>query len=311
MKLLSPGLVLTALAVCATAAGDTNDRPALDRRQGDSHGIQAAAHGSLDRRQGFLDLVGGDEESAGDSPSSPNKQEEDQDAESPTSNKDDAKTDSDKEPAESSVDTKKPASTASSSAADDDNDTGDEEKSDEPTSSKSDHADSSKSSSKPSPTGESCPKDGEKRCASSGNGYQECQDGVWSDQSCGGSDVCGKDEDGGVACMDKDQATTSRESCSKKGEQRCDASDDTKYQTCDGKHWQTFSCEKSQCNMDGDKVICGDADGGDGDGGGVSYTMHKPSAFVPESSIASPMRTAFGTAAFAFILAAALSSVGI
>ncbi|KAJ2800679.1 hypothetical protein H4R20_003968 [Coemansia guatemalensis] len=309
MKLLSPGFVLTALAACATAAGDSNDRTALNRRQGDSRGILAGTYGALDRRQGLLDLAGQDEESAGNRPPAANQQEDNKDAESPTpDSNDDTKPASDAEPAETS--THRPSSTTSSSSSPDNEDKTDDKDSEEPASSKSDDADSSTSSSKPSPTGESCSKDGEKRCATSGNGYQECQDGVWSDQSCGGSDVCGKDEDGGVACMDKDQATVSRESCSNKDEQRCDASDDTKYQTCDGKYWQTFSCENSQCNMDGDKVICGDANGGDG--GGISYTMHEPTAFVPETtSIAPPMRAAFGTAAVAFVLAAALSSVGI
>ncbi|PIA13796.1 hypothetical protein COEREDRAFT_83274 [Coemansia reversa NRRL 1564] len=304
MKLLLPGILLTALAACATATADASDQ-----------GIQAAPHKALVRRQGLLDVAS---VLADDSPPSTNKEQEDQedqDAESPTpDNNDDDKNTSkepvnDTEPSESPSSTKQTTSSSSSSPSSAEDDKTDDDKPDKPSSSESDDVDTTKSSSKPTPTGEACPKDGEKRCASSGNGYQECQDGVWSDQSCGGSDVCGKDEDGGVACMDKDQATMSRESCSKKGEQRCEASDDTKYQTCDGKHWQTFSCEKGKCNMDGNKVVCGDVDG-DG-GGSITYTMHEPTAFVPPTNIASPLRAAFGTAAAAFVLAAALSSVGI
>ncbi|KAJ2617283.1 hypothetical protein H4S08_000384 [Coemansia sp. RSA 1365] len=312
MKILLPGILLTALAACATATRDASDQ-----------GIQAAPHNALVPRQGLLDVAS---VLADDSPSSTNKEHQekeqgdkkDEDAESPTpDNNDDDKDTSkepvnDTEPSESPSSTEKTTSSSSSSSADDektDDDKTDDDKPEKPTSSKSDDVETTKSSSKPTPTGEACSKDGEKRCASSGNGYQECQDGVWSDQSCGGSDVCGKDEDGGIACMDKDQATMSRESCSKKSEQRCDASDDTKYQTCDGKHWQTFSCEKGKCNMDGDNVVCGDVNGGDGSSD--SYIIHKPTAFVPPTGIASPLRATLGTAVMAFVLAGALSSVGI
>ncbi|KAJ2838343.1 hypothetical protein J3B01_001468 [Coemansia erecta] len=160
---------------------------------------------------------------------------------------------------------------------------------------------SSTSSTKPSPTGTPCSSNNAKQCSPSNeSGYQICSDGFWSDQTCGGSDVCGKDTNGDIACMSKDQATVSLEACSENKAMRCDATDQTKYQQCDGKHWQTYTCDSANtCNMDGDKVVCGSV--ATGDDGAVSYTMHEPTPFVPESA-ATQVSAALAGVAFAVAL---------
>ncbi|KAJ2200611.1 hypothetical protein IW144_000974 [Coemansia sp. RSA 522] len=160
---------------------------------------------------------------------------------------------------------------------------------------------SSTSSTKPSPTGTPCSSNNAKQCSPSNeSGYQVCSDGFWSDQTCGGSDVCGKDTNGDIACMSKDQATVSLEACSENKAMRCDATDQTKYQQCDGKHWQTYTCDSANtCNMDGDKVVCGSV--ATGDDGAVSYTMHEPTPFVPESA-ATQVSVALAAVAFAVAL---------
>ncbi|KAJ1718019.1 hypothetical protein LPJ61_006941 [Coemansia biformis] len=163
----------------------------------------------------------------------------------------------------------------------------------------------------PSPTGAPCSSNGQKRCAESGAGYQQCQGGVWVSQSCDGANVCGKDDKGNVVCMSPDQATVTRESCSHKGEQRCDATDKTKYQTCDGSHWQTFTCDQANtCQMNGDKVAC--AGLATGSNGAISYTLHEPLPYEPLSGASSLKAAAFGTLlATALALALALSSAGL
>ncbi|KAJ2176766.1 hypothetical protein GGF45_003552 [Coemansia sp. RSA 551] len=160
---------------------------------------------------------------------------------------------------------------------------------------------SSTSSTKPSPTGTPCSSNNAKQCSPSNeSGYQVCSDGFWSDQTCGGSDVCGKDTNGDIACMSKDQATVSLEACSENKAMRCDATDQTKYQQCDGKHWQTYTCDSANtCNMDGDKVVCGSV--ATGEDGAVSYTMHEPTPFVPESA-ATQVSVALAAVAFAVAL---------
>ncbi|KAJ2162611.1 hypothetical protein GGF46_000484 [Coemansia sp. RSA 552] len=232
----------------------------------------------------------------------PNDDEDDDDTDddekdAPSTSNTDAGTSSTKD-----ADTKTDSSSEAPTSEGTDSDADDDD-SDAPTKSESKTSETESSSSKPSPTGSPCSNDGEKRCASSGNGFQVCEDGVWSDQTCSGSDVCKKDDDGEIACVDKDQATVKQEKCSKKEEQRCDASDKNKYQVCDGKHWQNFGCDNNQdCNMNDDKVICGDLE----DGGELaSYTMHEPTAFVPESAapaIRAVMAVVALAAAAAFVL---------
>ncbi|KAJ2452032.1 hypothetical protein EV183_003210 [Coemansia sp. RSA 2336] len=167
---------------------------------------------------------------------------------------------------------------------------------------------STSESSKPSPTGTPCSNEGDKRCPSTNSsGYQLCKDGFWLDQSCSGDNVC-SDKQGEVSCVSKEQATASYESCSKKDQKRCDASDSTKYQVCDGKFWQAFTCDNSNtCAMDGDKVVCGSLE--TGDNGEISYTMHEPSAYIPESA-ASQVSAVLGTVVAAFGVAAAMSFAG-
>ncbi|KAJ1871825.1 hypothetical protein LPJ55_003585 [Coemansia sp. RSA 990] len=199
-------------------------------------------------------------------------------------------------------------------------DSGKEDNSDKPSPSDNNSESSSSSSSstgdktttsetsKPSPTGTPCSNEGDKRCPSANSsGYQLCKDGFWLDQTCSGDNVC-SDKQGQVSCVSKDQATVSYESCSKKDQKRCDASDSTKYQICDGEFWQTFTCDKSStCAMDGDNVVCGSL--GTGDNGEISYTMHEPSAYVPESA-ASQVNAVLGTVVAALGVAVAMSFAG-
>ncbi|KAJ2358212.1 hypothetical protein IWW50_002073 [Coemansia erecta] len=216
-------------------------------------------------------------------------------------------------PNQSEASSKTPASESPSSSKDEpsasskDEDSKDSDKSSTPESSTK-HESSSSSSAEPSSTGVPCSDKGAKQCPAAGsNVFQVCEDGFWSDQTCSGSDVCGKDSKGEVACMSKDQATVSLESCSKKSQMRCDATDPTKYQACDGSHWQTYGCDSGSCSEDGDKVVCGSAE--TGDDGTISYTMHEPTPFVPLSA-APQVRAALGTVAAAFGVAAAMSFLG-
>ncbi|KAJ2496698.1 hypothetical protein GGH96_005645 [Coemansia sp. RSA 1972] len=228
------------------------------------------------------------------------------------SDNNDSETGEDTKPSSSSSSSStKPEATSQSSDEATSKSTSSESKTSE-SSSKSESSESSStsskstSSSKPSPTGTPCSSDNAKQCSpSNSSGYQICTDGFWSDQTCGGSDVCGKDTNGDVACMSKDQATVSLESCSDKKAMRCDATDQTKYQACDGSHWQTYTCDSANtCNMDGDKVVCGSV--ATGDDGNVSYTMHEPTPFVPESA-APQVRAALGVVVAAFGVAVAVA----
>ncbi|KAJ2709381.1 hypothetical protein H4R19_004282 [Coemansia spiralis] len=159
----------------------------------------------------------------------------------------------------------------------------------------------STSQSAPSPTGPPCSSNGAKQCAAAGTGYQLCQGGRWIDQSCSGTDVCGKDDKGSVVCMSAAEATVKRDPCSNKNEQRCDATDQGKYQTCDGKYWQSFTCDQnSKCKMDGSKVTCV-APGNNNGAPDVPYTLRPPTAYVPVSG-ASPLNAALGTLAMALAL---------
>ncbi|KAJ2764206.1 hypothetical protein IWQ57_005256, partial [Coemansia nantahalensis] len=147
-------------------------------------------------------------------------------------------------------------------------------------------------------------------CAATGTGYQLCQGGRWIDQSCSGTNVCGKDENGGVACMSPEQANAPRDPCSKKDEQRCHATDPARYQTCDGKLWQSFSCGAGgQCKMASGKATCaGPGNNNSAGAGDIPYTLHSPVAYRPVSEGAPSLKAAFGTLAAALVLALALTS---
>ncbi|KAJ2723870.1 hypothetical protein GGI07_002333 [Coemansia sp. Benny D115] len=157
----------------------------------------------------------------------------------------------------------------------------------------------------PKPTGAACSNDGEKRCkGSQSSAYELCQDGTWIEQKCGGSDICGNDSLGAVACIDKDATVVKLESCSKKNEQRCSSSDPGTYQTCDGKHWQNFGCGSgTTCFMSGKKAQCG---GDQNNSGGdnpltISYSLISQKPFVPES--AASAKCVLGSAAVVIALA--------
>ncbi|KAJ2779209.1 hypothetical protein GGI15_003944 [Coemansia interrupta] len=148
--------------------------------------------------------------------------------------------------------------------------------------------DNTDDNSEPQPTGDSCPTDGEKKCDGSGSSsYSLCQDGNWISQKCGGSDICGTDSTGAIACINKDATVVQLESCSKKKQQRCSASDPTKYQTCDGKYWQNYGCDDGKlCSLKDNKAVCGDAGGTDTGGSAYdpnSYSQISQVAFVPQS----------------------------
>ncbi|KAJ2665362.1 hypothetical protein IWW48_000251 [Coemansia sp. RSA 1200] len=174
-----------------------------------------------------------------------------------------------------------------------------------------------KTSESPTPTGESCSNDNEKRCPAGSAlvpTYQQCIDGVWTNQSCDKNNVCGKNNDGDIACVSKDQATTVLDPCSTKDDVRCDSTDPAKYQTCDGKYWQAGSCGGNNvCKIVNNDAVCiNSADATKSDGDVSDYTLIEPSAFVPESAAKSVLATRATTiasvsvsAALAFALAAA------
>ncbi|KAJ1731277.1 hypothetical protein LPJ72_004023 [Coemansia sp. Benny D160-2] len=178
-------------------------------------------------------------------------------------------------------------------------------------------ATTSKTSATPTPTGESCSTDNEKRCPAGSAlvaTYQQCIDGVWTDQSCDKDNVCGKNNDGDIACVSKEQATTVLDPCSTKDDVRCDSTDPAKYQTCDGKYWQDGSCGGSNvCKIVNNDAVCINSADATKSGADVSdYTLIEPSAFVPESAAKSLLATRATTvasvsvsAALAFALAAA------
>ncbi|KAJ1828501.1 hypothetical protein LPJ73_008552, partial [Coemansia sp. RSA 2703] len=173
--------------------------------------------------------------------------------------------------------------------------------SDKTTDSNNDNTDDN---SEPTPTGDACSTEGEKKCDSSGSSsYSLCQDGYWISQKCGGSNICGTDSLGAIACIDKDATVVQLESCSKKNQQRCSSSDPTKYQTCDGKHWQNYSCDGgNQCTLTGNKVVCGSADGGSPGGSAYdpgSYSQISQVAFVPQSHAGRSAPLVFSLLAFA------------
>ncbi|KAJ1900661.1 hypothetical protein LPJ66_001318 [Kickxella alabastrina] len=158
------------------------------------------------------------------------------------------------------------------------------------------------------PPSESCDSNGEKRCVGSGsNAFQSCEENIWVDQTCGGSDICGNNNKGEVACVDKNQVIVALESCSKKNEQRCDASDSNKYQTCDGTYWRTYGCsDNNLCSLVNEKAVCASADapvvGGDGEYPVESYTLFEPKPFVPLS--AATVKSGMGIAAAIFVIVA-------
>ncbi|KAJ2404952.1 hypothetical protein GGI10_005448, partial [Coemansia sp. RSA 2530] len=163
---------------------------------------------------------------------------------------------------------------------------------------------SSSSSPSPTPTGEACTGNG-KRCPTIGEStYQQCTNKVWTNQKCGNSLVCGHDVDGAVACMSKDQATVVYDKCTGDAK-RCHATEDTKYQQCNGKFWETFTCDQSsKCSLDSNKnVICGSS-GGDGGASSVTYSLVKPQPFVPESTAPLSARLTVGAIAVALVAAA-------
>lgn len=146
------------------------------------------------------------------------------------------------------------------------------------TPSATDNSSSTQSSPSPTSSGEKCSGSG-KRCKSPQDpSYQQCMDGVWVDISCNGDSVCGKNSDGQVACMGKDQATMTYEHCSKKGETKC-SQDPSTYQQCNGKYWETQKCGKGTCFMDNGKAQCGNGQGG----GDNSYVLNTPGVYVPPS----------------------------
>ncbi|KAJ2481727.1 hypothetical protein IWW56_001536 [Coemansia sp. RSA 2131] len=298
--------VATALVAVVAGSGPAD----LERRQG----LQGVS--SIDL-QDIVGLAGSDEPAVDEDSTVASSRQSDNDDNDGDNENSDSETGQEPKPSPSSSSSStKPESTSHSSTDESTSkSTSSESKSSESTSkpesssSPSSSKSSSSSSSKPSPTGTPCTDDKAKQCSPSNkSGYQVCTDGFWSDQTCGGSDVCGKDTNGDIACMSKDQATVSLEACSDKKAMRCDASDQTKYQACDGSHWQTYTCDSANtCNMDGDKVVCGSV--ATGDDGAVSYTMHEPTPFVPESA-APQVRAALGAVAAALSIAAAMSFAG-
>ncbi|KAI7829208.1 hypothetical protein BX661DRAFT_181552 [Kickxella alabastrina] len=158
------------------------------------------------------------------------------------------------------------------------------------------------------PPSESCDNNGEKRCVGSGsNAFQSCEKNIWVNQTCGGSDICGNNNKGEIACIDKNQVIVALEPCSKKNEQRCDASDSSKYQTCDGTYWRTYGCsDNNLCSLVNDKAVCASADapvvGGDGEYTVESYTLFEPKPFVPLS--AATVKSGMGIAAAIFVIVA-------
>ncbi|KAJ2737162.1 hypothetical protein IW152_000183 [Coemansia sp. BCRC 34962] len=171
--------------------------------------------------------------------------------------------------------------------------------------SKTSNAATSSSSPSPTPTGEACTGNG-KRCPTIGeNTYQQCLNKVWTNQKCGNSLVCGLDVDGAVACMSKDQATVVYDKCSGDAK-RCHPTENTKYQQCNGKFWETFTCDQSsKCSLDSNKnVICGSPSGDDGSSSSVTYSLVKPQPFVPESAAPLSARLTVGAIAVALVAAA-------
>ncbi|KAJ1840150.1 hypothetical protein LPJ70_004772, partial [Coemansia sp. RSA 2708] len=190
MKLLSPGILL-ATALVATVSAQDN---ALGRRQG-VNSIQ-----SNNAVQDFLGLAGSDDLSADDA--GPTASAQNDDNNSAGDNHDGDKlssvtlpgtTPASSSPASSS---ERPSSSKSQSAS---------ETSDSGSKSESESASKSKpessSSAEPSATGTPCSKSGDKQCSPNNpSGFQVCEDGFWSDQKCSGSNVCGKDSKGEIAC---------------------------------------------------------------------------------------------------------------
>ncbi|KAJ1666989.1 hypothetical protein IW140_002201 [Coemansia sp. RSA 1813] len=176
---------------------------------------------------------------------------------------------------------------------------------------KSTKTSSSSSSESPTPSGDPCSTDKEMRCPSGSalvSTYQQCLDGVWTNQSCDNNNVCGKDNKGNVACVSKEQATKVDSPCSNKGEVQCDATNPNKYQSCDGSNWQTGSCNNNlMCKIVNSAPVCINSDEATQSGAASDYTIIEPSAFVPES--AAPLKAKAALASVTAALALALAAV--
>ncbi|KAJ1992282.1 hypothetical protein GGI26_002434 [Coemansia sp. RSA 1358] len=309
MKLVSTTVFIATAFAAATAAA-ASDGPAspiglVPKRDSIGQAIQSNINQAMDNIGDFFGVGhdGSDDDNNNNAASSSTQKTSSKTsaassssstaASSPTNK--DSQAQSDSSPTKSSTQT----NASSTSSSDDD-------------ANSSNSRSSSSSSASPTPSGESCSKNGDKRCPSSGSStYQQCIKGVWTNQTCDDNNVCGKNNDGDIACVSKDQATVVLESCSTKKEERCDPSDNTKYQRCDGKYWQSGSCSNSNvCLMVNNSANCVDPAALTDTGNLQSYTLFEPSAYVAKTSTASVMRVALGSAAAAFAIALAAASWG-
>ncbi|KAJ1878490.1 hypothetical protein LPJ57_003383 [Coemansia sp. RSA 486] len=306
MKVLAPTILFTAvLASAATASPDFQGQE-IQKRQGLFDNIQDSFNDAINNAGNLFNIghAGEDSTTEGEdnattsntsatttpTRSSPASSTDEQ--ASTTSNTSSSEAAS-SDPATSDDSTEK-------SSKDDDNEKTSKE---ETTKTTDDNTDDAK------PTGDPCSNDGDKQCVNSGSSsaYKLCQDGFWVDQKCGNSDVCGTDSLGAIACINKDTPVVQLESCSKKNQQRCDSGDTTKYQICDGKHWQTYGCDSNnQCSMSNKKAVCASKDSGSNGnaGDGSSYSPITQAAFVPESS--ANIRAAIAGSVMALVVAAGL-----
>ncbi|KAJ2894851.1 hypothetical protein IWW38_002457 [Coemansia aciculifera] len=283
MKLLSPALLLTSALVAAGAHAQNalHDRDILDDIQ---NGVQGALDG-LASAIGFADTPANGKSTPATS----------------TSTTTSAPTTPLLKPTSSSSTTSTTSSTSqksTSSTQSPASDSGDNSGAD------STSTTSSSSSPSPTPTGDACSGSG-KRCPTVGeNTYQQCLNNVWTNQKCGNALVCGLDSDGSVACMSKDQATMANDKCTGNAK-RCHATDNTKYQQCNGSYWVTYTCANSAtCSVDSNNnVICGSSSGGGGSNS-VTYSLVQPQPYVPQSAAPVSAKLAVGVIAAALVAAA-------
>ncbi|KAJ1722873.1 hypothetical protein LPJ53_002743 [Coemansia erecta] len=298
MRLVIPILFATALATSSTvlARVDTQGPTYVQKRQGIVDTIQDGINNAIQNAQDLFDIGHAGEESS-DNAGNNNDNNADTTPTTPASDTTKSSSTSSKTTSSSSATTN--TSKTSSPDANDDNSDADSKTtktsstttkdSDTTTDSGDDNTDDNNDDSDPQPTGDSCSTEGEKKCDSSGSSsYSLCQDGNWISQKCGGSDICGTDSQGAIACIDKDATVVQLESCSKKKQQRCSSSDSTKYQTCDGKYWQSYSCDDGkQCSLKDNKAVCGSTDSASGGASAYdpdSYSQISQVAFVPQST---------------------------
>ncbi|KAJ2856703.1 hypothetical protein FB639_006076, partial [Coemansia asiatica] len=304
MKILLAHTILFTAALASAASADASpdfhQELGIQKRQGLFDNLQSSFNDAINNAGNLFDIGHAGEDSAtgndnnADTPAP-------QASTSPTKSSSSASTKSSSATSKKTPSSSTPTSSSSGKDNSTDNNTDNEQTTtDEETATEDNTTKGAK------PTGEPCSNDGEKQCVSSGSSgaYKLCQDGFWINQKCGGSNVCGTDSQGSIACIDKNKPVVQLESCSKKNQQRCDANDGTKYQICDGKHWQSYGCDDNkQCAISNNKAVCGSTDGGSGSGGDSgSYSPITQMAFVPESSANG--RAAVAGSAMALVLAA-------